>query len=100
MFGEDREIITGFKTPDGSPWSAHIANFAKSLGAEGERVDDPRQIGAALQRAIQSGKPYVVEAICSIERPYSNMHPTGWWDITVPAYLGDLRNKYVEGRGF
>jgi acetolactate synthase-1/2/3 large subunit len=100
MFGEDREIITGFKTPDGSPWSAHIANFAKSLGAEGERVEDPRQIGAALQRAIQSGKPYVVEAICSIERPYSNMHPTGWWDITVPAYLGDLRNKYVEGRGF
>ncbi|WP_322092612.1 thiamine pyrophosphate-binding protein [Paraburkholderia bannensis] len=100
MFGEDREIITGFKTPDGSPWAAHIANFAKSLGAEGERVDDPRQIGAALQRAIQSGKPYVVEAICSIERPYSNMHPTGWWDITVPAYLGELREKYVEGRGF
>ncbi|OXC80114.1 thiamine pyrophosphate-binding protein [Caballeronia sordidicola] len=100
MFGEDREIITGFKTPDGAPWSAHITNFAKSLGAEGERVEDPRQIGAALQRAIQSGKPYVVEAICAIERPYSNMHPTGWWDITVPAYLGELRDKYVEGRGF
>jgi len=28
------------------------------------------------------------------------MHPTGWWDITVPAYLGDLRAKYVDKRGF
>jgi acetolactate synthase-1/2/3 large subunit len=100
MFGEDREIITGFKTPDGAPYSARIADFAKSLGAAGERVEDPRQIGAALQRALESGRPYVVEAICSIERPWSNMHPTGWWDITVPAYLGDLREKYVQGRGF
>jgi acetolactate synthase-1/2/3 large subunit len=100
MFGEDREIITGFKTPDGAPYSAKIADFAKSLGAGAERVEDPRQIGAALQRALESGRPYVVEAICSIERPWSNMHPTGWWDITVPAYLGDLRDKYVQGRGF
>ncbi|MDN7846966.1 thiamine pyrophosphate-binding protein [Burkholderia multivorans] len=100
MFGEDREIITGFRTPDGAPYSARIADFARSLGAEGERIEDPRQIGAALKRAVESGRPYVVEAICSIERPWSNMHPTGWWDITVPAYLGNLREKYEQGRGF
>ena len=100
MFGEDREIITGFRTPDNQPWSAHIANFAQSLGAAAERVEDPLQIGAALQRAIRSGRPYVVEAICAIERPWSNMHPTGWWDITVPAYLGDQRLDYVKKRGF
>jgi acetolactate synthase I/II/III large subunit len=100
IFGEDREIITGFRTPDGAPYSARIADFARSLGAGAERVEDPKQIGAALQRALQSGVPYVVEAICSIERPWSNMHVTGWWDITVPAYLGELRSQYQKSRGF
>jgi len=100
MFGEDREIITHFKTPDGNPWSAKIADTAKSLGCESERVKDPREIGAAVKRALASGKPYVIEAICAIERPWSKMHPTGWWDITVPAYLGELRAEYQKQRGF
>lgn len=100
MFGEDREIITHFKTPDGEPWMADAAGVAKSLGCEAERVTDPAEIGAAIQRAMASGKPYLIDAVCAIERPYSNMHVTGWWDITVPAYLGDLRAKYVKGRGF
>jgi len=100
MFGEDREIITHFKTPDGNPYSARIADMARSLGCESERVEDPRAIGAAVRRAVASGKPYVIEAICAIERPWSKMHPTGWWDITVPAYLGDLRAEYQKHRGF
>lgn len=100
MFGEDREIITNFTTPDGKKWMADVAGVAKSLGCEGERVIDATQIGAAIERALASGKPYVIDAVCAIERPYSNMHVTGWWDITVPAYLGDLRAKYVKGRGF
>ena len=100
MFGEDREIITHFKTTDGKQWMADASGVAKSLGCEGERVTDHKEIGPALQRAIASGRPYVIDAVCAIERPYSNMHVTGWWDITVPAYLGDLRAKYVKGRGF
>jgi acetolactate synthase I/II/III large subunit len=100
MFGEDREIITQFKTPDGTPYSANIADTAKSLGCMSERVEDPREIGNAIKRALASGKPYVVEAITAIERPWSKMHPTGWWDITVPAYLGALRAEYEKHRGF
>jgi acetolactate synthase-1/2/3 large subunit len=100
LFGENREIITNFTKPDGSKWMADVAGVAKSLGCEGERVTDHKEIGPAIGRAIASGKPYVIDAICAIERPYSNMHVTGYWDITVPAYLGDLRDKYVKGRGF
>ena len=100
MFGEDREIITHFKMPDGSPYSARIADMARSLGVNAERVEDPREIASAVQRALASGKPYLIEAICAIERPWSKMHPTGWWDITVPAYLGGLRAEYEKHRGF
>lgn len=100
MFGEDREIITNFTTPDGQSWMADAAGVAKSLGCAAERVTDPAEIGPAIKRALASGRPYLIDAICAIERPYSNMHVTGWWDITVPAYLGDLRAKYVKGRGF
>jgi acetolactate synthase-1/2/3 large subunit len=32
--------------------------------------------------------------------PWSGMHSTGQWDITVPAYLGEARERYVEARGF
>ncbi|MDH2622530.1 thiamine pyrophosphate-binding protein [Acinetobacter baumannii] len=98
MFGEDRELITAFTTPDGKPYSAQIATFAHSLGVDAETVTDPQEIGAAIQRALDSGKPYLIEAICSNERPYSNMHPTSWWDITVPEYLEEKRPKYDSYR--
>jgi acetolactate synthase I/II/III large subunit len=100
MFGEDREIITEFKTPNGEKWMADAAGVAKSLGCLSERVEKAEEIAPAIERALASGKPYLIDAICAIERPYSNMHVTGWWDITVPAYLGALRAKYVKGRGF
>jgi acetolactate synthase-1/2/3 large subunit len=100
MFGEDREIVTKFKTPDGAAYVADIAGTARSLGCGSERVENPSEIGAAVKRALDSGGPYVIDAICAIERPWSRMHPTGWWDITVPAYLGKLRDEYVKHRGF
>jgi acetolactate synthase I/II/III large subunit len=100
MFGEDREIITQFQKPDGSHFVPKIADTARSLGCEAERVENPAEIQSAIKRALASGKPYLIEAICAIDRPWSKMHPTGWWDITVPAYLGDLRAEYVRGRGF
>jgi acetolactate synthase-1/2/3 large subunit len=42
----------------------------------------------------------VIEAMSAHELPWTEMHPTGWWDITVPAYHGQTRDEYVQGRGF
>jgi acetolactate synthase-1/2/3 large subunit len=68
--------------------------------AGGERVEDPAEIGNALKRALASGQPYEVEVICSLERPWSNMHMTRWWDVTVPANRGEYRERYERKRGF
>ena len=40
-----------------------FVKFAEACGAAGERVTDPKEIRGALKRAVESGKPYVVEII-------------------------------------
>ncbi|HET9499949.1 MAG TPA: acetolactate synthase [Marmoricola sp.] len=42
----------------------------KALGGGGETVTDPRQIGAALDRAFASGVPYLVNVITDVDAPY------------------------------
>ena len=42
----------------------------KALGGGGETVTDPRQIGAALDRAFASGVPYLVNVITDVNAAY------------------------------
>jgi acetolactate synthase I/II/III large subunit len=100
LFGKDRTLITDFRNHDGDKYFANVADFARSLGCAAERVEDPADLAAAVARGFEARAPYVVEAISARELPWSAMHPTGWWDITVPAYLGDTRADYVSKRGF
>jgi acetolactate synthase I/II/III large subunit len=100
LFGSDREIITGWKTPDGQPYFADVTNFARSLGCTAERVENPEKLADAVERGFATEGPVVIEAMSARELPWSEMHPTGWWDITVPTYLGDGRRDYVTQRGF
>ena len=98
MFREDREIITEFKTPDGSKWTADISWRREISRLRKANAWSIHTDWSAIERALASGKPYVIDAICAIERPYSNMHVTGWWGHNCAAYPGDLRAKYVKGR--
>lgn len=100
LFGADREMISGFRYANGNPYQADLTAFARSLGVQVSGVQDPRAVGPALRRAFASGKPTVVEALVARDYPYSGQHPTGWWDITVPAYLGEQRTAYETKRGF
>jgi acetolactate synthase-1/2/3 large subunit len=79
---------------------ANIAGVATALGCHAARVEDPADLGPALERAFAAEGPAVVEAITDHQLPWSNIHATGEWDITVPAYLGDKRDEYVAKRGF
>jgi thiamine pyrophosphate-dependent acetolactate synthase large subunit-like protein len=42
----------------------------RALGGAGETVTDPRQIGAALDRAFASGVPYLVNVITDVDAAY------------------------------
>jgi acetolactate synthase-1/2/3 large subunit len=100
LFGEDRTLITDFRHYNGDKYFANIADLARSLGCAAERIEDPAELGEAVHRALAADGPVVLEAISARELPWSSMHPTGWWDITVPAYLGGTRADYVAKRGF
>ena len=54
--------------------SGHYADMAKAFGGYGERVEDPGEITAALQRGIaktEEGVPALLEFITSKEISYS-----------------------------
>ena len=100
LFGPDREINTLFRRKDGERYYANIAEVARGLGCYAERVEDPAELGLAIERAMAVGGPAVVEAMSDSELPWSGVHAVGEWDITVPAYLGEARARYVAERGF
>jgi len=100
LFGRDRQVITGWSDPKGEPYFANVAEFARSLGCTAERIEDPAELADAVARGFATPGPVVIEAMSARELPWSEMHPTGWWDITVPAYHGSTRQDYVEKRGF
>ena len=60
--------------PEGAPFTelgtVDHAKLAESLGCYGERVEAPEQIGPALRRAFQSGRPAVLDVqIASFTSP-------------------------------
>ena len=42
---------------------ANYAEIARGFGAYGERVTDPKEIKPALRRALESGKPAIIDVI-------------------------------------
>jgi acetolactate synthase-1/2/3 large subunit len=75
------EIITElFKTSfgtlhqtkkNGEPYNPDFAKMAESYGAKGECVRRPEEIRGALERAIKSQSPYVLDVIIGFEGSFS-----------------------------
>jgi acetolactate synthase-1/2/3 large subunit len=49
--------------------------FARSMGADGETVEQPAGIAAAVQRALDSGRPYLLDL--RVDKTYPT--PVGAW---------------------
>ncbi len=64
LYGEARAVAT--RLGDGTRYD----EVAKALGGHGELVEDPAEIGPAIERAFASGKPSVVNVLVN---PASNV---------------------------
>jgi acetolactate synthase-1/2/3 large subunit len=61
-FGAHRELATSFRrAATGEPYTADYAAMARSMGAQGIRVDVPADLAGALKSALDSGLPTVID---------------------------------------
>ncbi|MFQ6098523.1 MAG: thiamine pyrophosphate-binding protein [Armatimonadota bacterium] len=96
-YGADHEAASEFLGRDGSPVSPDFAAIARGFGCAGERIERGEEVGPAVRRALGSGGPYVIEAMVN-RLPWSAGKVTGWWDVPVPAYIEEAREKYDRER--
>jgi acetolactate synthase-1/2/3 large subunit len=82
----------------GEPYSPHFANIAREFGIPGERVEDPAQVAPAVQRALATGGPALVEVMVARDFPAAGTNKVGWWDVPVPAIHPEQRAAYEAGR--
>jgi acetolactate synthase-1/2/3 large subunit len=98
LFGADKTYFTEFRDRQGSFYSPDYACIARGFGIWGERVSRPDGIRPALERWQASGQPGLLEVLVNLEdRPETGLLPTeAWWDVPVPAYLGERRDAYLK----
>jgi len=69
---------TEFTTPDGQPYNPDFPLLAKAFGVESARVDAADDLPAALKKALDANRPYLLEVRTRGDVP---MPRTGYWDI-------------------
>jgi len=97
-YGKKRASVVDFTTPAGKPYSPDIAATAKAFGFHAQKVRSRAGIAPALRKAFASGEPALVEVLVHREYPYSGSPAVGWWDVPVPTYLKERREKYDKAR--
>jgi acetolactate synthase-1/2/3 large subunit len=61
-FGAGRDLATSFAhARTGEPYTADFAAMARAMGADGATVADPPDLAGALDAAIRSGRPTVLD---------------------------------------
>ncbi|MDD1779063.1 MAG: thiamine pyrophosphate-binding protein [Candidatus Helarchaeota archaeon] len=93
-YGEDRAYATEFLDAKGNLYSPDFKVIAEGFGCYAEKVSKSEEIQPAVKRALESGKPAVIEVLVNREYPYSGSPAHGWWDVPVPTYLKEKRKQY------
>ena len=81
---------------NGEPYTADITEMAKSFGMHAVKVTESDDLRAALEAALASGKPALIEAITS--RDAAGPFTPGWWDFPSPAYYEKEQAEYAAMR--
>jgi acetolactate synthase-1/2/3 large subunit len=98
VYGEARRFATEFRGTDGDLVSPDFTALASAFGVGAEKVSEPGQVRPALERALASGEPRLLEVTVNREHPWSGGKAAGWWDVPVPEYLTDRRQQYETER--
>jgi acetolactate synthase-1/2/3 large subunit len=84
-----REVFCDYRIEkSGQPWNPDFVKLAEALGAEGMRLDEPSKIGPTLRRALEAGRPVVVDTEIDI-----NIEP---YNPTPFAYTANFHDRGLE----
>lgn len=94
-----RQIGAEFNNRKGEPYSVDFAAYARSFGIDqASTVSRPDELAAALQRAVASGEPALVEADITRDSAIGASDVVGWWDFPVlPSAPDSLKQAYATG---
>jgi acetolactate synthase-1/2/3 large subunit len=82
-----RAAATEFKkVKSGEKYNPDFSLLAKAYGAEGYRVENPKELKPTLEKAIASGRPTVLDVVMD---PTVFVPTTGHWDVT-DIYKGEM----------
>lgn len=95
LFGEDRKFFTDFRGRDGELQTPDFTAIAKGFGAGAERVESVADLKPALERALKTEGPVVVEVIQDRAPVNTEGINSGHWDLPRPAYLPELEEEVV-----
>jgi acetolactate synthase-1/2/3 large subunit len=84
----DRHLITEFSR-GGDAYAVEMTEVAKGFGVEAVKVEQSDDLQPALEGALASEGPMLVEVPTS--RDAAGPWVPGWWDFPVPAYIEDER---------
>ncbi len=98
VYGEERAYATEWLDANGEIYTPDFATIAGAFGCHTEQVSKAGEVKPAIERALATGKPAVVEVIVDRTFGTSGSPAWGWWDVPVPTYLEERRAKYEKER--
>ena len=72
----------------GEAYNPDFAALARAYGVEGVKVEDPEEFKPALEKAVKSGQPYVLDVIMDKE---ATIPVGGLWDVNTVLEKGARR---------
>ncbi len=96
VLGEDRGYATEFEDNNGNVYTPDFSEIAKGFGCWSTQISKAEEIKPALEEAFNQEGPAVIEIMVNRDPKYTGSPAWGWWDIPIPAYMKDKREKYLK----
>ncbi|MBN2156378.1 MAG: thiamine pyrophosphate-binding protein [Candidatus Lokiarchaeota archaeon] len=95
VYGDEHAYATEFEDTEGF-YSPNFADIAKGFGCWSTRISRAKEIKPALKEAFAQKGVSVVEILVNRDPRYSGSPAWGWWDVPIPTYLKEKREKYLK----
>ena len=95
-FGNERGYATEFEDFEGNVYTPNFAEIARGFGCWSKRISKNSEIKPTLKEAFEQSGPAIIEIMVNRDPKFTGSPAWGWWDVPIPSYLAEKREKYEE----